>query len=180
MAILCYCTYRESTRLPSATDKEFDMSTQQNVPALGRSLWSLCGLLFFGSVTYHLFLKHICPGLSEIITIDPKTVTLPHLGLIFAPLIGYLLIAGNICLAVNVVKPLKAWDDRGLVWHLTIGFAMGLGACLICSFVFGALGGAVEELTYGLVGGLLGSSLAGFGVSLFGGLFGGIFKELAP
>ncbi|QQR64633.1 hypothetical protein IPH92_03670 [Candidatus Kaiserbacteria bacterium] len=125
-------------------------------------------------------MKYIGPGLNEIITIDPKTVTLSHLGLIFAPIIGYLLITGNICLAINVVKPLKVWDDMGLVWHLTMGFAMGLGACLICGLVFGVLGGAVEELVYGLVGGLLGSSLAGLGLGLVGSLFGGIFKELTP
>jgi hypothetical protein len=99
---------------------------------------------------------HIIPETIELLALlNTKRINLSNIGLIWTPVAGYLLIASCICLAVSIIKPLKAWNDTGLVWSLNMG--------LLVSAVIGIVVGTLVP-----IGDLLGFLMAHLDVLVFG------------
>jgi hypothetical protein len=147
--------------------KEKTMSMNMNMT--NRSVYSAIGLLILSGFTFFQFWGYIIPELGKILNLRPENVTTRDVGLMWVPVIGYLLIASNVCLAINIIKPLKGWTETGLVFgffgSLVAGLVLGLAFALVASLSFGPVLALNVGITLCLV------------ASLSLGLFGGLILE---
>jgi len=91
-----------------------------------RSIWSTLGLLALGGFTYLQIVGYIIPGMKEIFNLEEGDFDITRIGLMWVPIIGYLLVASNTCLTINIFKPLKLCRGEGLVWFLFLGLIISL------------------------------------------------------
>ena len=117
-------------------------------------------------MSYIQFVGYVIPGLSEIMTLKPEEAAVFHVGLMWVPIVGFILVASNICLAVNIVKPLKAWSESAL----TFGFAASLATGVILGAVIGLVGvlskGDITQSLIGFTFGICLCLITGIGVGL--------------
>ena len=132
-------------------------TAQKTTTVPTRSIWSSLGLAALVTFSYFQFVGYIIPGLQEISDSNHKAMTLHHIGLMWVPIIEYLLSCSVLCLAVNIFKPLKRWRENGVV----VGFAGGLVGSLVV--------GSILSLATGSMFGLVWSLTFGFAVGLFWG-----------
>lgn len=136
-----------------------------------RSVWSVCWLIVFSGFTYLQFVGYIIPELQMFFRLEPEEISLSHIRLIWPPVICYLLVASNVCLAVRILKPLKAWNkEDGLIDRLISGFFLGVAMGLVFGFTLAVALGTISELTaaftfgltIGLISGLIDGLIRGF------------------
>lgn len=83
-----------------------------------RSLYSAIGLI---SLVF-FFIKFILPVWKEIMSFNAENIK--YIWLFWCPNINYILMALIICLAINTFKPkpLKSWEEKGIVLFLIRGY----------------------------------------------------------
>ena len=138
---------------------------------INRSLWSAFGLFVFMGLTYIVYTGYVIPELMVMGRLTPEATQLSHSRFMW-PIIGYILVSGNACMAVSIFKPLKPWNnERSLLFALSACFFWGLVLGIIPGFIWGNLVTNVYSgLHLGLVTGLL--------LGLMTGLFVGLSVEL--
>jgi len=149
--------------------KEFDMITYSK-----RSLFSTLGLIVLAGFTYLLLQGYIFPELEEESRLGPGYTS-------WLPALAYILIAGNICLASNIFRPLRSWKEKGLVWGLTWGLVWGfiLGFLLASA----AVGTGVAKSGSTIMGTILGLTVGGWlgiTIGLISEPYGGITSREDP
>jgi hypothetical protein len=146
----------------------------ENIVIPKRSVWSVLGLLLLGSFTYLQAIGYVIPGLRAIFNLKNETIQITDIGLIWVPIITYILIAAMICLTVNIFKKLKSYQEKGLI----VGLIWSLIGGLIWGLIWGLIGGLIGGLIWGLIVGLIWSLIVGLIVCLIGGLIVGLIDEL--
>lgn len=128
-----------------------------------RSIWSFFALLGSIIFTYFQAIGYLLPGYQEIANLN-ENLSINDLGLMWVPVIMYLLIGLNVSLFVNIFKKLKRFEEKGLIGALTFGLIVGL----IGGFVGGLIFAFIDGLTIGLIFGLIGTLTFGliFGLTL--------------
>ena len=123
-----------------------------------RSVWSFVGSVALAGFIYLQAVGYLIPGFVEIYKLKKGgDVDVSKIGLMWVPIISYLLVSLWVCLTVNIFKKLKTLKQRGLV------------VSLVGSLVWG--------LVVGLVGGLVVGLFVGLSLGLFVGLYGGLSGE---
>ena len=115
-----------------------------------RSLWSVLGLVIAGIFTYLQFEHFLLPGFREILDDANGMGIEVALRLMWVPIIAYGLVGLNVCLVVNMFKPLK--PKGGLIFGLVVGLVVGLIVGLVPGLI---IAGLVFGLVVGLVAGLV-------------------------
>jgi hypothetical protein len=93
--------------------------------------------------TYIQMIGYIIPGFEKISELTKETATIKDSGLIWVPIMSYLLISLSVFMVVRMFKKLKPYKETGLIWGLVWGFAnsiivwlmFSLIACLILDFM---------------------------------------------
>jgi hypothetical protein len=135
-----------------------------------RSIWSLVSLLFVGAFTYLQAVGYLIPGFHEIISLKRETTSISQIGLVWVPIITYVLISTMICFTWRIFKSLKELGEDGLIMNLMVNLVVGMPLSIIVGFVL-----------YFLLGfnlGLIVSFNICFSILLLSGLVWGIKKEL--
>lgn len=115
-----------------------------------RSLWSFIGLIISLAFTVLNTIEYIIPSFNEIFSLTPEALSIYRMGLIiWAPLLSYGLIGLNVCLFVNILKPLKPYEGKGLIYCLIQSLRAGLIAGLIVGLTFGLPMGYFLDLIEG-------------------------------
>jgi hypothetical protein len=151
-----------------------------------RSILSTLGFLPLIGLAYLQFWHYIIPGLRVIVE-HQEAINTRLVGMMWVPINGYLLISSCVCLAVNIFKPLKPWnEERGLISTLLFGLFIGsiFGLCFsfismgVGVLVFGFLDWSLSNFIYELLMGFNFGILVGLLVGLVLGLFSGLIYEL--
>lgn len=116
-------------------DRTTNKSVSLTIPK--RSLWSFIGLITSLAFTVLNTIEYIIPSFNEIFSLTPETLSIYRIDLIGVPLLSYGLIGLNVCLFVNILKPLKPYEDQGLIYCLIQSLRAGLIAGLILGLTFG-------------------------------------------
>ena len=128
--------------MKNGTVAVFSVSSRSVLCAIRFTMWS--------AFTYFQFVGYIIPELRAFnALIDQKALLgVSQIGLMWVPLIGYLLLAGEILSFFSIFKKLKDGKEEGLISGLIGGLVVGLVLGLSMVLVLG--------LTMGLVAGLIG------------------------
>jgi len=145
--------------------KHRDMKTITiTIPA--RSYWSILISLAIMAFAYIQAIGYIIPGFEHIIRLKAETATINHVGLIWLPIITYLIIGTFICMVIRIFKELKPYKEKGLIWCLILSMLSGLAAGLMLSIIGNY---SIGDTMWGFVGCL--------GVALMWGLISGFLFE---
>jgi hypothetical protein len=156
-----------------------------NIPV--RSILSGLMLVVLAIFTYFQFLGYLFPAFKVIQNLWYGNTTLNSIGLMWVPAITFLLLAGNVYLAVNIFKPVKSRQEEGLVQNLVSSFQYGLVTGLTTGFFLGLIegvfavheGGFVVGLMMGVIRGLTMCLFWSFICFSFTGIVGGLTKEFS-
>jgi magnesium-transporting ATPase (P-type) len=124
-----------------------------------RSIWSSLVALATIGFTYIQMIGYIIPGFETISKLTKETTTIKEIGLIWVPVITYLLISFSILMVVRIFKKLKPYKEKGLIWCLVLGLLLGLGLFMVGLIEGGLIGGCliggclVMSLIWGFIGG---------------------------
>jgi len=140
-----------------------------------RSIWSSLIALAILGFTYIQVIGYIIPGFEEIFKLTKESTTIENVGLMWVPVISYILICGFICMIVRIFKDLKPYKEKGLIWGLIGGLIWGLIWGLIVGLIGGLIWGLIWGLKVGLIVGLIGG-LIWWGLIV--GLIVGLIEEL--
>ena len=136
-----------------------------------RSVYSATALMVLAAFSFWQFVGFVIPEAVEIFTVQRAQPFMEFSRLMWVPIIGYLLLAGNILLAAEIFKPLKTLEEGGLAGNLL--------AVILYGIVFGVVAGFVWHFTLGLIiPGFVGGFAVIFAVSLVVCLIAGFYKEL--
>ncbi len=144
-----------------------------NISVPWRSIWSTLGLITLFLFGWFQAVGYLVPGFKEISSFQDETATINDAGLMWVPVISYLLISTVVCVAVNIFKPLKKFGDKGLIEGLVRGLAVGFSV----GFAVGFFAIIDEGLIEGLVRGLAVGFSVGFSVSILFYLIEGLARE---
>jgi hypothetical protein len=111
-----------------------------------RSIWSSLIALAIIGFTYIQMIGYIIPGFETISELTKETTTIKEIGLIWVPVITYLLISFSILMVVRIFKELKTYKEKGLIYGLIVGLIGGLIGGLIVGLIGGLIGGLIREL----------------------------------
>lgn len=134
-----------------------------------RSIWSLVGLLAVGAFTWIQNRCYINPGFQTISTLNAKTFDKTVVGLIWVPIIAFVLAMIILLLFINIFKKVTDLEDDlpgyiimglfiGLIVGIPFGLAGGLVAGIMYSFHDGFVGilcGLTQGFLFGLTAGLM-------------------------
>lgn len=130
-----------------------------------RSVYSFILFILSLSFTYIQAIGYLIPGFLEIKNLGIKSGTINDIGLMWVPILAYLLISLNICLFINIFKKIKKCREVGFVFVAISG--------LISGFLLGPIFGLITYLMEAdFLIGLYNGIFAGFLVGLLGGLRG--------
>lgn len=116
-----------------------------------RSISSIFGLIASLGFTYLQFVGYILPGFKELYMLELGAVTINNIGLIWVPIITYILIGLIVCLSVNIFKKLKGYEEKGLIMGLISGFFVVVFGSLVHILIVDSFLGVIT----GTIGGLL-------------------------
>jgi len=154
---------------------------EKNVKIPMRSIWSFLIALPIIGFTYIQVIGYVIPGFEKIFSLTGKTTTISDIGLIWVPVISYLLVASLICIILRIFINLKSYKEHGLIGELIGGLIGGLIWGLIVGFIVGFIGGLIGELIggliWGLIWGLIVGLIWGLIVGLIVGFIGGLINE---
>jgi len=150
-----------------------------------RSLWSILIALAILGFAYIQAIGYIIPGFQTILELKAEFTTINHIGLIWVPLISYLIIGSFICMVARIFKELKLYKEKGLIWglfrglfvSLIWGITMGLIAGLICGLISSFIDDLISGLIWGLIGGLIWGLTIILIIGLIWGLIWGLILE---
>jgi len=145
-----------------------------------RSIWSLLVAIALIGFTYIQMIGYIIPGFETIKEITKETTTIKDSGLIWVPIISYLLISAVILMVVRIFKELKPYKEKGLILGLIGGFMVGFIGGFMVGFIMGLvgfIGGFIAGFILGFILGLILGLIGGFMVGLIMGLV-GFIEEL--
>jgi len=91
-------------------------------PGLKRSVLTIISLVWLLLFAYLQIREYLIPGLIKILE-SPIPVNVHHIGLMWVPIVAYLLMASIVCLTVSIFKKLKGFKEVG---GLTCMFHSGL------------------------------------------------------
>ena len=93
-----------------------------------RRIWSFLGLIVVGVFAYFQAIGYLIPGFKLIFYVNPEIGNIANIGLMWVPVIAYLLIGTVIAFIVNIFKKerLKSFGEDGLIYYLFVGFCLGL------------------------------------------------------
>ncbi len=98
-----------------------------------RSIWSVLVLAVVGHFTYLQWIGYIWPGFVEIINTNEKA-TIQNIGIVWVPIVFYLLLSVNVCIVVNIFTEVKNYEGKdrfflnlgeSIVWGIGSGFIPG-------------------------------------------------------
>lgn len=120
------------------------MKTKKSVILISERVFlSIISLLLTLYVSYLFYINYLFHLINEIFNLNRNY----SFGNLFIPIFSYILFGLNICLAVNIFKKIKKYEEEGIVNHLVSYFI----ASLIAGFIMGLLAGIV----FGFVGGII-------------------------
>jgi hypothetical protein len=155
--------------------KEVKMEATERIIRIPlRSIYSALGLMALLYFAYLQLIGYIIPGTVEIFAIKPRGVE--DIELMWVPIVGYVLLASIVCLAIMIVRPLKrfvrASPNGGLIGALLWGLIFGFSLSLFCGVLF-----SLDNPSFDFGGYLLIIFLGVFLVGFFPGVFFGLRSE---
>ena len=115
----------------------------------------LISLAIIGFTVFQ-YIYYVIPEITHFFIMGPKDTTFIDLAArMLPPLIGYGLIAASITSVISIFKPLKSFDEYGLIIGLIAGLITGLIGGLIIGLIFGLIAGLIIGLIIGLIDGLI-------------------------
>jgi hypothetical protein len=147
-----------------------------------RSMWSALIALAIAGFAYIQFIGYIIPGFGEIFRRTIENTTVNHIGLIWIPVISYILVVSFICMVVRVFKELKPYEQDGLIANIIfcskVGAIWGMigvvAAALIAGLIWGSL---MNGLMVVFIGGMIVSLTISLTIGFILGLIIGLIKE---
>lgn len=133
-----------------------------------RRIWSFLGFVALAVFTYFQMIGYIIPGMRAMRLLKSGTVNISHIGLVWVPIIAYLLFGTATCLLIGAFKKLRSFREGGLILCFILGFAGSLILTLL-------LGLTVNGACLGEI--LAKSVSGGLGVGLFFGIAMGLILE---
>jgi hypothetical protein len=134
-----------------------------------RSIWSFVGLLMMGTFTWFQTIWFLIPGFKEIYSLGPETINNKAVvGMIWFPIIAYILIIITVGLCINIFKSLKDFEDD-LAGYFIVGLSVGLVIGIITGITLGLVKGIISIFFVGFIGiwiGLVKGFLYGLTISL--------------
>ena len=129
------------------------------LPVLYRLLWSALGLVLISGFSWFLSVLYIIPGMVEIYTLKAEAATLSDVWLVLVPIVGYLLLGSDVCLAVKVFNLSTPWLKMSLLHGFIEGLSWGFIGSLILGFTWGIIAIQIAGFREGLVSGLIGLTM---------------------
>ena len=106
--------------------------------------------------TVFQYIYYVIPEITHFFGIVSEDITFINLAArMWPPIIGYGLIAVSIASVISIFKPLKSFDEYGLIIGLIAGLITGLIGGLIIGLIFGLIAGLIIGLIIGLIDGLI-------------------------
>jgi hypothetical protein len=126
-----------------------------------RSLWSIVYVILLTCFIYLEYVGYFIPNFEKYFFLESKNLTIYDVGLIWVPILGYVLISIEVCLIVRIIKPLKEYSekDKGLIYLLLFGLKIGFVSGLLIFFILPI--NQFPGLIFGLAGGLLSGLIVG-------------------
>ena len=146
-----------------------------------RPLLSFSILVLIVYWSYFFFRDIVIPDSLIFVNIHLGEVNQSQALLAWTLPLAYLLVAGKVCLAINIFKPLNLPWEEGLIASLTKGFVLGVGTAIALAAVIGAVLLIMVGLFEGRAGlfvffhELKGGPIWGFNVGLAMGLMTQLF-----
>jgi uncharacterized membrane protein len=137
------------------------LKIKMNISIPWRSIWSALGLIVVIFLGFVQITGSLIPSFGEIWNLNPETTTIYDINVIWPTFVSCLLISAGVCLFVRIFKPLKEFEEEGLILGLVVGLFWGLVVGLFWGLVVGLFWGLVMGLFWGLVMGLVSGLVAG-------------------
>jgi hypothetical protein len=107
------------------------MESQRGCDSSFRSIFSALGLVVVVGSTYQTLFTDLIPYITNLKNAEPRFENVYLLDKLLFLIFSYVILAIYACLAVSIFKPLKKWDEDGLINFLLHGASFGLVGGLI-------------------------------------------------
>jgi hypothetical protein len=142
-----------------------------------RSIWSTIIALAIAAFAYLQAVIYIIPGIKKILELTSQNTDIQSIELMWAPIIGYIIIVSFVCMVLRIFKKLKPHKQKGLITELIDWLKLGLIIGLIFGLIIGLIIGLIFGLIFGLTAGLIFGLTAGLTTGLIFGLIAGLIGE---
>lgn len=131
----------------------------KDVSNMHRTFWSTASLIFIGVFTFLQMKLYLLPRFGELFlsTQEVEKIDSTNIGLVWIPIIIYLLVGINLCLSVSIFKKPKSVFENGFIFSIVGGLAGGL----VFGFIVGQIIGLTVSLVMGLTAGMITGLIAG-------------------
>ncbi|MFO0718576.1 MAG: hypothetical protein U0522_00920 [Candidatus Paceibacterota bacterium] len=147
-------------------------SSESSYSISKRSIWSLLGVLALSGFIYLQAVGYIIPSMKEFDHLTKENADISKIGLMWVPIISYVLVSLWVCLTVNIFRKLMTRKQGGLIDDLIEGLVVGVIVGLL-------VGVPVGSLVWGLVVGPILVLTSSLSAGLVLGLFRGLSKEFS-